>query len=268
MSQWDSTELARQLVADGIVDAISPSTVQRILAHHRLKPWRYHSWLHRRRPCDAAFLAQVRELADLYTRPLAPHETVLCFDELTALAPRPRLTPTRPAQPGRPVQVEHEYRRTGALNVLAAFSLRDGSVSASLCRRKRHQELVRFLDLLDEQLAPSITTVHLVCDNVSTHRSAPVRAWLAAHPRFVLHYTPVHSSWMNQVEQWFSILRRKRLRILDFADLPALADAITAFITDWNTHAHRFRWTRASFDKILAKLETDLDVTPVIPEAA
>lgn len=268
VSQWDSTELARQVVADGIVEAISPSTVQRMLARHRLKPWRHHSWLHRRRPCDAAFLAQVRDIADLYTRPLAPTETVICFDELTALAPRPRLTPTRPARAGQPVQVEHEYHRTGALNVLAAFSVRDGSVSAYLCRRKRHVEVLRLLALLDEQLEPTITTVHLICDNVSTHRSAPVRAWLADHPRFQIHYTPVHSSWMNQVEQWFSILRRKRLRILDFANLAGLADAITTFIADWNAQAHPFRWTTASFEKIFATLEADLALTPSLPQAA
>ncbi len=268
VSQWDSTELARQLVADGIVERISPSTIQRMLARQRLKPWRHHSWLHPRRPCDAAFLAQVRAIADLYTRPLAPHETVICFDELTALAPRPRLTPTRPARAGQPVQVEHEYRRTGALNVIAAFSVRDGSVSAFLCRRKRHQEVLRLLDLLDEQLDPTITTVHLVCDNVSTHRSAAVRAWLVAHPRFQIHYPPVHSSWMNQVEQWFSILRRKRLRILDFADLAGLVDAITAFIADWNAHAHPFRWTTASFEKIFAKLEADLALTPPLQQVA
>jgi transposase len=268
VSQWDSTELARQLVADGIVERISPSTVQRMLARHRLKPWRCHSWLHPRRPCDAAFLAQVRAIADLSTRPLAPDEAVICFDEMTALAPRPRLVPTQPARPGRPVQVEHEYRRTGALNIFAAFSLRDGSVSASLCRRKRQQELLRFLDLLDDQLDATITRVHLVCDNVSTHQGKQLHAWLATHPRFCIHYTPVHSSWMNQVEQWFSVLRRKRLRILDFADLADLADAIIAFIADWNTHAHPFRWTTASFEKIFAKREADLDLTPSLQQAA
>lgn len=258
VSQWDCTELARQLVADGVVAAISTATVRRILARGRLRPWRSHFWLHPRRPRDAAFLAQVHELADLYTRPLGPEEVVICLDEMTALAPRPRLAPTRPAQPGRPQQVEHEYRRDGALNVLAAFNTRDGSVSAYLCRRKRHVEILHLLDLLDSQLEATITTVHLVCDNVSTHKGDPIQTWLATHPRFVIHYTPVHSSWMNQIEQWFSILARKRLHWPNFADLAALAVALTDFIDDWNAHCHPFRWTTASFDTLIAKVEQAL----------
>lgn len=267
VSQWDCTELARQLVSDGVVTAISAATVRRILARHRLRPWRSHLWLHPRRPRDATFLAQVRALADLYSRPLGPEEVVICLDEMTALAPRPRLAPTRPAQPGRPQQVEHEYRRDGALNVLAAFNTRDGSVSAYLCRRKRHVEILHLLDLLDGQREATITTVHLVCDNVSTHKGDPIQTWLAAHPRFVIYYTPVHSSWMNQIEQWFSILARKRLRCPTFADLPALAVALTAFIHDWNAHCHPFRWTVASFDRVIATVEQALART-ALREAA
>src|SRR5215207_3669085 len=106
LSQWDCAELARQLVRDGVVMAISPQTVQRMLAAHRLKPWRHHVWLHPRTPRDAAFAAHVRAVAELLTRPLAEHEVVLSLDEMTSLQPRPRRVPTRPAQPGRPVQVE------------------------------------------------------------------------------------------------------------------------------------------------------------------
>jgi hypothetical protein len=178
---------------------------------------------------------------------------------MTALAPRPRLVPTRPAQPGKPQQVEHEYRRDGALNVLAAFNRRDGSVSAYLCRRKRHVEVLRLLDLLDSQLGSAITTVHLVCDTVSTHKGDPIQAWLGAHPRVRMHSTPVHSSWMNQIEQWFSILARKRLRLPNVADLPALAAALTAFIHDWNAHCHPFRWAAASFETVIAKVELALE---------
>jgi transposase len=255
VSTWDCTELARQLVAEGEVAAISPSTVRRFLTANRLRPWRTHYWLHPRVPRDAAFRARVQTLADLYTRPLGPEERVICFDELTALAPRPRRAPTRPARPGRPVQVEHEYRRCGALNVLAAIDTRDGSVSAFVCRRKRAVEVCRLLDLIDGQLGPAVTGIHLVCDNVSTHTGKVVTAWVAAHPRFTLHYPPPHCSWMNQVEQWLSILARKRLRMPNFADLDALADAILAFIADWNVRCHPFRWTTASFEKILAKVD-------------
>jgi transposase len=262
LSQWDCTELARHLVTEGIVDAISPQTIQRILARCRLKPWRSHLWLHPRTPRDAAFGQCVHDLADLYTRPLAPWELVLCLDEMTSLQPRHRRAPTRPARPGDPVQLEHEYVRGGALQRFAAFDTRSGEVYAGQFRRKRQIDCLQFLDHLDRRIPTTITTIHLVCDNVSVHHGTLVRAWLAAHPRFVLHFTPVHCSWMNQVEQWFSILRRKRLRNVNFTDLRDLAAKITAFIDQWNAIAHPFRWTTTSFDTVLTAVEAAL------PEAA
>jgi transposase len=267
VSHWDCTELARQLVADGVVPASSPSTVQRILTRFALRPWRIHTWLHPRTPRDAAFLQTVHELANLYTRPLAATEVVLSVDELTSIQPRPRRAPTRPAQPHRPRQIEQEDTRAGALQVFAAFDTRTGEVSAGLFRRKRQVEFVQFLAHLDALTPATITTIHLVCDNVSVHHGRQTRAWLAAHPRFVLHFTPVHCSWMNQVEQWFSILTRKRLRHPDFTDLGALADAIAAFITHWNTTAHPFRWTAPSFDKVIRKAEAALAL-PTPPTAS
>lgn len=258
LSQWDCTELARHLVAAGIVASISPQTIQRILAGCRLKPWRSHLWLHPRTPRDAAFTQTVHATADLYTRPLAPSELVLCLDEMTSLQPRHRCTPTRPARPGDPVQLEHEYARDGALQLFAAFDTRSGEVYAGQFRRKRQVECIAFLDHLDRLLPATITTVHLVCDNVSVHHGKTVRAWLADHPRFRFHFLPVHCSWMNQVEQWFSILRRKRLRNVNFLDLPDLAAKIAAFIDQWNATAHPFRWTTASFEKVLASAEAAL----------
>jgi transposase len=267
VSHWDSTELARQLVADGVVPAISPPTVQRILARFDLKPWRTHTWLHPRTPRDAAFVQTVQNLADLYTRLLAPTELVLCVDELTSVQPRPRRALTRPAQPHRPRQIEQEYQRAGALQIFAAFDTRTGEVTAGLFRRKRQAEFLQFLAHLDALTPATITTIHLVCDNVSVHHGRLTRAWLADHPRFVLHFTPVHCSWMNQVEQWFGILTRKRLRHPDFPHLGPLADAITAFIALWNTTAHPFRWTTSSFDKVLHKAEATLAL-PVLPQAS
>src|SRR3954466_14725311 len=126
LSQWDCAELARQLVRDEVVASISPQTVQRLLAADRLKPWRSHVWLHPRKPRDAAFAAQVRAVADLLTRILGLHEVVLSLDEMTSLQPRPRRVATRPAQPTRPMQVEHEYRRAGATHPFAAFDTRTG----------------------------------------------------------------------------------------------------------------------------------------------
>src|SRR5215218_5285594 len=184
LSQWDCTELARQLIRDEVVASISPQTVQRMLAADRLKPWRSHVWLHPRKPRDATFAAQVRAVADLLTRLLDEHEAVLSLDEMTSLQPRPRRVATRPARPGRPVQVEHEYRRAGATQLCAAFDTRSGRVYGVTARRKRQVEYLALLEQLDRALAPTITTVHLLADNVSVHHGTLVQQWLAAHPRF------------------------------------------------------------------------------------
>lgn len=255
LSQWDCTELARQLVIDEVVAAISPQTVQRILAANRLKPWRSHVWLHPRAVRDAAFADHVRAVADLLTRRLAAHEVVLSLDEMTSLQPRPRRVATRPAQPGRPIQVEHEYRRAGATHLFAAFDTRSGRVYGVTTRRKRQVEYLTLLEHLDRTIPASVTTIRLLADNVSVHHGTLVQQWLADHPRFVAHFTPVHCSWMNPVEQWFGILRRKRLRSPNFPDLAALQSAILQFIAEWNEIAHPFAWTTSSFDTILAKVD-------------
>ena len=258
LRQWGCAELARQLVRDEVVASISPQTVQRILAADRLKPWRQHVWLHPRTPRDATFAAQVRAVADLLTRLLDAHAVVLSLDEMTSLQPRPRRVATRPARSGRPVQVEHEYRRAGAAHLFAAFDTRSGHVYGVTTRRKRQVEYLTLLEHLDQALPASIATIHLLADNVSVHHGKLVQRWLADHPRFIAHFTPVHCSWMNPVEQWFGILRRKRLRSPNFADLPALQRAIHQFIAEWNETAHPFRWTAASFDTILAKVDAAL----------
>lgn len=256
LSQWDSAELARQLVRDGVVEAISPQTVQRILLHHKLKPWRHHLWLSPQVPRDAAFAAQVQEIVALYPRPWGVWEMVLCVDEKTSLQPRTRKAPTLAAQPGQPVRVEHEYTRKGALNLFAGFDTRTGKVYATTAARKRQVEFIAFLEHVDREIVPAITTIHVILDNVRMHKGKQVQAWLAKHPRFVLHFPPVHCSWMNQVEQWFSILQRKRLQIADFADKKHLAERLMAFVAEWNEHAHPFRWSTKSVAKVMAKCES------------
>lgn len=259
LSLWTCAELGRTLRESGVVDSISPSSVQRILESHRLKPWRVHHWLSPKVPRDEAFRQQVLELTDLYTRPLAPHERVLCLDEKTSLQPRTRTTETRPPQPGPvPAHLEHEYIRKGALNLLAAFDTRSGEVIGLCRRRKRQVEFIELLEEIDRRTPASVTLIHIVCDNVSTHHGKLVRAWLEAHPRFQIHFTPVHCSWMNQVEQWFSILQRKRMVAPNFNDLADLEAKISAFIEEWNQVAHPFAWTPASFEKILAKVDATL----------
>jgi transposase len=173
---------------------------------------------------------------------LAQGEMVLCVDEKTSLQPRKRKSPTRPAQPGRPVQVEHEYDRDGALNLFAAFDTRTGKAYGYTAQRKRQKEFIEFLEKLDGEIPAEITAIHIVLDNLRMHKGKQVQAWLAKHPRFVFHHPPVHCSWMNQVEQWFSILQRKRLAIADFADKAELAERLQAYIREWNEIAHPFKW--------------------------
>ena len=258
LSQWDSAELARQLVRDGVVEAISPQTVQRILAHHKLKPWRHHLWRSPQVPRDAAFAAQVHEMVTLYTCPLGVWEMVLGVEENTSLPPRTRQAPTLAAQPGMPVRVDHEYTRKGALNLFASFDTRTGTVYATTASRKRQVEFLTFLEHVDREIAPTITTMHIVLDNVRMHKGKQVQAWLTKHPRFVFHFPPVHCSWMNQVEQWCSILQRKRLQIADFADKQHLAERLLAFVAEWNEYAHPFQWSTKSVAKVMAKCESPM----------
>lgn len=248
-------ELSRKLVADGVVSGISPQTVARILNSHRLKPWRKHLWLSPNVPRDAAFAACVRNIVDLYTRALADHEVVLCVDEKTSLQPRTRLSRTLPARSDLPMRVEHEYQRKGALNLFAAFDTRTGKVYARTAERKRQVEFIAFLEQLDREVPPEKRTIHIVLDNLRMHKGKKVRAWLAQHPRFVFHHPPVHCSWMNQVEQWFSILQRKRLAIADFADKAALSERLLAFVSHWNEYAHPFNWSTKSVAKVMAKCQ-------------
>ena len=267
LSHWDCSELARQLIAEQVVDTISPQTVQRILASHKLKPWRKHLWLSPKVPRDAEFCKRVKNICKLYTRKLASHEMVLCADEKTSLQPRTRKSATLPAQPGLPVRVEHEYQRKGALNLFAAFDTRTGKVYAHVAERKRQKEFIEFLDQLDREIPAHITKAHLVMDNLRMHTGKQVQAWLKKHPRFKFHHPPVHCSWMNQVEQWFSILQRKRLVIADFADKANLAERLHAFVKEWNEHAHPFNWTKKSVTKIMAKCEIAKCETPVATAA-
>ena len=255
LSQWDCAEIAGHLVASGVVDQISVETVRRMLEHHQLKPWRQHAWLSPKAPRDEAFCTTVRTLCDLYTRPLMPHEVVVCVDEKTSLQPRPRRAPTLPASPGQPVRVEQEYQRQGALNLFAAFDSRTGQVYGQCHERKRQVEFIEFLELLDQQIPPQITLLHVVLDNLRMHKGKQVQAWLSTHPRFRFYHTPVHCSWMNQVEQWFSILQRKRLRIANFASKADLRNKLMAFIAEYNQHAHPFKWTPQSVAKVIAKIE-------------
>ena len=244
---------------DGIVDAISPQSVQRLLQSSKLKPWRVHYWLSPKVPRDEAFREIVLNLCDLYTRKPVPTERIVSLDELTSIQPRTRSSATKPARPGlAPVLLEHEYERKGAWNLFAAFDIQTGKVFAQVHHRKRQIETIALLEAIEKDTPKTVKTIHVVSDNISIHKGKLAQQWLTRHPRFKMHHTPVHCSWMNQIEQWFSILRRKRLRAPNFADLDDLAAKIDKFVAEWNEIAHPFKWSAASFNKILEKVEAEI----------
>ena len=253
VSQWFCEDLARQLILEQIVETISSETIRRILANHKLKPWRVHMWLSPKHPRNAEFYKSVKEIINLYTRPLNTDEIVLSVDEKTSLQPRLRNHPTKPALPGnKPNLLEHEYKRAGALQLFAAFDTRTGILYGQCYDRKRQTEFISFLEYLDENISDFVKKIHIVADNVSVHHGKQVQKWLRTHPRFKFHFTPVHCSWMNQVEQWFSILQRKRFRIIDFISKDDLRNKLYKFIEEWNQNAHPFNWTKKSVTKVMA----------------
>jgi hypothetical protein len=177
LSQWDRVELARQVIADALVDSISAQTIRRILDMNKLKPWRHHMWLTSKHPRDNEFNRRVTDVIDWYTRPLPEDEIVLCTDEKTSLQPRPRVHPTKPAQPGNhPALVEHEYARAGALQLFAAFDTRTGVVYGTCSERKRQVEFIAFLAHVEEQVGAAIRSIHIVCDNLPMHSGKQVQA--------------------------------------------------------------------------------------------
>jgi len=255
ISLWDCAEIQKQLIKDGVVSAISAETIRRILNHHKLKPWRVHFWLGDKTPRDEYFRQQIAEICDLYTRNLSADEMVWCLDEKTSLQPRIRLQSTRPAQPGKPVLIEHEYQRSGALNLFAAFNTRTGKVFGRCYQRKRAVEFIDFLEQMEQTIPSEIKHVHIILDNLPTHKTKAVQEWLSHHSRWHFHFTPVHCSWMNQVEQWFGILQRKRFRITDFLSREDMKQKIMDFIDQYNQQAHSFKWTTKSVEKIMAVVE-------------
>jgi transposase len=240
------------------VSSISRETVRRILADNQLKPWRYHLWLSPKVPRDEAFIQTVRIIVALYTRELEEWEMVLCVDEKTNLQPRPRLASSLGTRPGQALRLEHEYKRAGALNLLAAFDTRSGKVYGYTAERKRQLEFITFLEQVDQAIEKTITRIYIVLDNVPMHKGKQVMAWLTAHPRFNFVHPPVHCSWINQVEQWFSILQRKRFGIVNFKNLGELAERIAAFISEWNEKAHGFKWTKQKGAKLIERFEQKL----------
>ena len=235
VSHWSHDLLARDMAAMGI----SASQIGRILADLDIKPHKIRSWL--TRSDDPEFWDRVADVCGLYlSQPL--NALVLSIDEKTAIQARSRKHPTRPATPGRSARQEFEYVRHGTACLMAALDVHTGEVLATDAVRNDAASFIGFLEQIDAAV-PTELAVHLVLDNGGSHIARATKAWLAQHPRFVVHHTPRHASWLNQVELFFSILTRRLLRYGEFGSRDDLVTKIMRFITEHNHTARPFRWT-------------------------
>lgn len=177
---------------------------------------------------------------------------MLCVDEKTQIQALDRTQPGLPMKKGRCGTVTHDYKRNGTTTLFAALEVLQGRVVGQCYERHRHQEFLRFLRRLDHEF-PGEIGLHLVLDNYGTHKHPNVRAWLKRHPRFVCHYVPTSSSWLNLVERWFGELTSKRIRRGSFGSVTELQQAIAQFLAAWNENPKPFVWT-ATVESIVAKL--------------
>ena len=260
--------LSRQSLADVTVrvrtvlgEPISRSTVWRILATDAIKPWRYKYWIF---PRDPDFAEKAGPILDLYAgkwqgKFLGPKDHVLSADEKTSIQARIRCHGSLSPAPGRPAYVEHEYARGGALQYLAAWDVRRGYVMG---RCEPTTGIAPFGRLVDQVLAEepyrSGERLFWIVDNGSSHRGAAARKRLGqVDSRIILVHTPVHASWLNQVEIYFSIIQRKVLTPNDFADLEALRLRLALYEELSNQSLTPFQWKfdRAKLTTLLAKIE-------------
>jgi transposase len=228
---------------------VSKNTVHRIWQDHQLKPHRTKTYKLSR---DPSFIEKLTDVVGVYLTP-PQNAVVLCVDEKSQIQALDRTQPGLPLKPGRCGTFTHDYKRHGTTTLFAALQVVEGKVIGECYSRHRHQEFLRFLRRLDEGF-PASRTLHLILDNYGTHNHPKVRAWLAKHPRFVLHFIPTSSSWLNLVERWFAELSQKAVRRGAFKSVADLQKAIEAFMRSWNANPSPFIWT-ATVESILEKLE-------------
>jgi len=234
-SHWSHSQLAKALADMGI----SASQIGRILADLDIKPHRVRSWI--TRPDDLGFWERAADICGLYLVP-PTNALVLSVDEKTAISARSRAYPTTPAAPGRVARREFEYVRHGTACLMAALDVHSGQVLGSDAPRNDAAHFIAFLEEIDAAV-PAHLAIHLVADNGSSHVARATRGWLAGHPRFHVHHTPPHASWLNQVELFFSILARRLLKHGDFVSRADLVAKLIAFIADYDATAGPFKWT-------------------------
>jgi len=237
-THWSTRSMAK-------ATALSQSAIGRIWRAFALQPHRVETF---KLSKDPLFIDKVRDVVGLY---LAPPEraVVLCVDEKSQIQALDRTAPILPLLPGTPARATHDYKRAGTSSLYAALDLTSGKVIAALHQRHRAIEFKTFLQRIDREV-PADLAVHLVLDNSSTHKTPAIQRWLSAHPRFVLHFTPTSSSWLNLVERWFSELTTKKLRRGTHRSVPDLNADIRAWIATWNEDPRPYVWTKTA-DQIL-----------------
>src|SRR6516165_6663021 len=228
---------------------ISKSTVHRLFQAFALQPHRSRSF---KLSTDPFFVEKVRDIVGLYLNP-PDKALVLCVDEKSQVQALERTQPVLPMGLGYLEGVTHDYYRHGTTTLFAALDVLHGSVITQCKPRHRHQEFLGFLQHLDASIPPGLE-VHLILDNYGTHKHSQVKAWLARHPRYHLHYTPTYASWLNQVERWFGLITQQAIRRGSFRSGKALVQKIDAYVVSYNLHRRPFVWT-ATADSILAKLK-------------
>ena len=228
---------------------VSKDTINRVWRSHHLKPHLQKTFKLSR---DAKFLEKLTDVVGLYLNP--PEKAlVLCVDEKSQIQALDRTQPGLPLKKGRCGTMTHDYKRHGTTTLFAALEVAQGKVVGQCFARHRNQEFLKFLRRLDQEF-PGDVQLHLVMDNYGTHKHPNVQAWLKKHPRFVAHFVPTSSSWLNLVERWFGELTRKRIRRGVFLSVPDLIAAIEEFMDRWNNHPKPFVWT-ATVDSIVEKLQ-------------
>jgi transposase len=241
MTHWSCRLMAE-------AQGVSKNTVNRLWQLHNLKPHLSRTFKLSR---DAKFLEKLTDVVGLYLNP--PEKAlVLCLDEKSQIQALDRTQPGLPLKKGRCGTWTHDYKRNGTTTLFAALNMLDGKVIGECHARHRHQEWLRFLRRLDREF-PSNLKLHLVMDNYGTHKEPHVQSWLKRHPRFICHFVPTSSSWLNLVERWFRELTDKAIRRGSFVSVPDLKHAIDAFINSWNDTPKPFIWT-ATVEEIVEKI--------------
>jgi transposase len=240
-THWSKRELARRA-------GISPSSVLRIWRAFGLQPWRTETF---KVSPDPLLIDKIRDVVGLYLAPPA-NAAVFSVDEKPQIQALERTAPVLPMIPGVPERRSFDYVRHGTIDLFAALNIATGKVIGKLSAQHRAVDFRDFLDQIDRHTDPGLA-VHVICDNLSTHKAPAVHRWLLAHPRFVLHFTPAYSSWINQVERWLAELQRRCLERGAFCSLDQLTSALEEWIKLWNESARPFRWTKTA-DQIIDRI--------------